>query len=196
MEPLATLEDLDAYKVDYSAVGADMAGRLLSSVSAAIRDAAGGPISRCDVTVTIPSEASRKLDLPCRPVNRVTHVLVDGEETDDWTLLGSSLYRDVMWGPPNGIPLPVTVTMSIGQDPVPEDIVRLACSMVAAGLHQQAEGGPGANVGKAYERVDDFQIGYQQGTATVIDATELPEATKRSLRARFGIRGISVGVFK
>lgn len=89
----------------------------------------------------------------------------------------------------------MTVTFRGGWDPIPADIVRLVCSYVAAGLHQLADGGPGAHAGIAYERLDDAQVGYTHDGAQ-IDATELPEATRRSLRNRFGANVSSIGVFR
>lgn len=80
MSPLATLKDLDNNGIDHADNDA-LAERLLESVSAQIRDAAGSPISLGEYTFTIPSEQSRKLDLPCKPVRNVSKVLVDGEET-------------------------------------------------------------------------------------------------------------------
>lgn len=80
--------------------------------------------------------------------------------------------------------------------PIPPDIVRLVCSMVAAGLVQQSNGGPGAHRDESYARIDDVQIGYRQGDSEIIDALELPEGTKRALRNRFGMRGIAIGVFR
>ncbi|OXN01476.1 hypothetical protein [Bifidobacterium vansinderenii] len=194
MTPLATITDLDGFGISHN--DDILAAKLIESVSSAVREAAGCPISRGTWTITIPSEQSRKLDLPCRPVTSVEQVLIDGEETTDWKLLGNALYRETLWGPPGAIPRAVTITLTAGYDPVPPDIVRLVCSMVAAGLSQQENGGPGADRSKAYERIDDYQIGYRQGGSEIIDATELPEATKRSLRQRFGTPGLSIGVFK
>ena len=48
--------------------------------------------------------------------------------------------------------------------------------MVAAGLVQQSNGGPGAHRDESYARIDDVQIGYRQGDSEIIDALELPEA--------------------
>ena len=52
-----------------------------------------------------------------------------------------------------------------------------------------------AHSGIAYERLDDAQVGYTHD-GTQIDATELPEATRRSLRNRFGANVSSIGVFR
>lgn len=127
MDTLATVKDLDSYGIEYA--DGKLAGKLLESVSAAVRDAAGCPITRGEYTVTIPGETSRRLDLPMRPVISVSRVLMDGEETGDWKLLGNALYRESLWSLPNMVPCSVTVTMLAGYDPVPPDIVRLVCSM-------------------------------------------------------------------
>ena len=193
MIALATLQDLRKYGIDVP--DNTVALSLLDSVSAAVRDAAGCPITMGEWTVDLPGEQSRKLDLPCRAVRAVSKVLVDGRPIEDWRLFGSSLYRAEPWSPFGGIPSTVTVTFQGGWDPVPEDIVRLVCSYVAAGLHQLADGGPGAHSGIAYERLDDAQVGYTHD-GTQIDATELPEATRRSLRNRFGANVSSIGVFR
>ena len=194
MDTLATVKDLDSYGIEYA--DEKLAGKLLESVSAAVRDAAGCPITRGEYTVTIPGETSRRLDLPMRPVISVSRVLMDGEQTGDWKLLGNALYRESLWSLPNTVPCSVTVTMLAGYDPIPPDIVRLVCSMVAAGLVQQSNGGPGAHRDESYARIDDVQIGYRQGDSEIIDALELPEGTKRALRNRFGMRGIAIGVFR
>ena len=188
MDTLATVKDLDSYGIEYA--DEKLAGKLLESVSAAVRDAAGCPITRGEYTVTIPGETSRRLDLPMRPVISVSRVLMDGEETGDWKLLGNALYRESLWSLPNMVPRSITVTMLAGYDPIPPDIVRLVCSMVAAGLVQQSNGD------ESYTRIDDVQIGYRQGDSEIIDALELPEGTKRALRNRFGMRGIAIGVFR
>ncbi len=82
MDTLATVKDLDSYGIEYA--DEKLAGKLLESVSAAVRDAAGCPITRGEYTVTIPGETSRRLDLPMRPVISVSRVLMDGEQTGDW----------------------------------------------------------------------------------------------------------------
>ena len=195
MDTLATIKDLDSYGIEYA--DEKLAGKLLESVSAAVRDAAGCPITRGEYTVTIPGETSRRLDLPMRPVISVSRVLMDGEQTGDWKLLGNALYRESLWSLPNMAPRSITVTMLAGYDPIPPDrSCASLCSMVAAGLVQQSNGGPGAHRDESYARIDDVQIGYRQGDSEIIDALELPEGTKRALRNRFGMRGIAIGVFR
>ena len=194
MDTLATVKDLDSYGIEYA--DEKLAGKLLESVSAAVRDAAGCPITRGEYTVTIPGETSRRLDLPMRPVISVSRVLMDGEETGDWKLLGNACTGKACGACRTWSPVPSPSPMLAGYDPVPPDIVRLVCSMVAAGLVQQSNGGPGAHRDESYARIDDVQIGYRQGDSEIIDALELPEGTKRALRNRFGMRGIAIGVFR
>lgn len=193
MTALATLDDLKRNGIEVT--DEQTASSLLDSVSEAVRSAAGCPITLGEWTVDLPGEQSRKLDLPCRAVRDVSKVLVDGQPIEDWKLFGSSLYREEPWSTFGGIPSTVTVTFRGGWDPIPADIVRLVCSYVAAGLHQLADGGPGAHAGIAYERLDDAQVGYTHDGAQ-IDVTELPEATRRSLRNRFGANVSSIGVFR
>lgn len=182
-EPLASLEDLDRFGIDYD--GRDrQALSMLDSVSDAVRDAAGTPISATTATITIPGPTGRKLRLP-GPVRSVTTVAIDGAPVTDWTRYGSELWRTTDWTPAGHTPVPVTVTFTSGYDPVPADIVRLVCSMVAAGLAQDTQGGPGSHRGLAYERVDDAQVGYLQGTNEIVDALELPAATRQYLHNRF-----------
>ena len=141
-----------------------------------MRDAAGCPITRGEYTVTIPGETSRRLDLPMRPVISVSRVLVDGEQTGDWKLLGNALYRESLWSLPNMVPCSVTVTMLAGYDPVP----RTSCASCAAWSQPDSSSSRTA----------------AQGDSEIIDALELPEGTKRALRNRFGMRGIAIGVFR
>ena len=85
MTALATLQDLRKYGIDVP--DNTVALSLLDSVSAAVRDAAGCPITMGEWTVDLPGEQSRKLDLPCRAVQAVSKVLVDGRPIEDWLSL-------------------------------------------------------------------------------------------------------------
>lgn len=195
MTALATLDDLKRYGIDVAEGETALATSLLDSVSSAIRAAAGNPISVGTHTVDLPSVESRRLDLPCKAVRDITEVLVDGQPCDDWTRHGSALYRDRPWGGRGMPPRTVTVTYTGGWDPIPEDIVRLCCSYTAAGLAQHRDGGPGVHRGVSYERIDDAQVGYTTGASEMVDATELPEGTRRALHERFGTTARTIGVF-
>ena len=54
---------------------------------------------------------------------------------------------------------------------------------------------PAPTPASPYERLDDAQVGYTHD-GTQIDAAELPEATRRSLRNRFCANVSSIGVFR
>ena len=58
MDTLATIKDLDSYGIEYA--DEKLADKLLESVSAAVRDAAGCPITRGEYTVTIPGETLQR----------------------------------------------------------------------------------------------------------------------------------------
>src|SRR5690606_10556728 len=131
---------------------------LLASASAAIRDAAGVPISRTTATITLATPAGRRLDLP-PPVQSVDSVAIDGGPVTDWSLVDNSLWRVRPWTRPGGIPKPVTVTLTFGLSEVPADIVDLVCNLVAAGL-AHAEGGYESSAGKLSERIDDYSVQY------------------------------------
>lgn len=191
---LATLNDLTKYHVNFEGRQSE-AEALLESVSAAVTAAAGTPIIKGTYTVHLTGETSRKQDLPCKPVHSVQKVLINGEEITDYKLLGNALYREEQWSG-TGIPNTVTVTFTAGLERVPEDIIRLVCILVAAGLNQSSGDSITLHRGEAYERIDDYQIGYTQGGNEILDSAELPEATRQMLRARFGGSAISIGVYR
>lgn len=180
MEPLATTADLEALNIDTSSQ--TLVESLLESVSYAVREAAGAPISLTTSTVTTGGTREEYMTLPGGPLREVASVTVDGKPVTDWRLLDGRLWRPYGWG---GAHVPVEVTYTHGYDPVPADIVRMVCMFVSAGLHA-AEDGFGVNRGKSYERGDDYQVGYLQGEAEIVDAAEIPERTRRMLRDRFG----------
>lgn len=189
---LATIDDCRRFKVQVDGREAE-AEALLEVASSSITAAAGSPIMRGTHTVVLPGVDRKRLPLPFRPVVHVESVLIDGTLDTSWKLIGDSLYRDNDWASPNE-PTSVQVTFTAGFTNIPEDIKRLCCSMVAAGLAQSENGGLQTHTGIAYERIDDYQIGYTQGENALIDAMQLPEATCKMLRSRFGSPGLAVRI--
>lgn len=192
---MAALPDL-AVTADLTALGIPttntaLVGSLLTSVSAAVREAAGVPISLTTSTVTMWTEPSRRIELPARPVVSVDEVLLDGEPVTDYVLRGSSLYRDRPWQRPGAIPSELEVTFTHGYTKVPADIVKLVCTLVGAGIVESADG-VGRTRGLSSESIDDYRVSYTRGEDEVVDATELPERTKAALRARFGGSAVTV----
>ncbi|PZF98256.1 hypothetical protein [Micromonospora deserti] len=180
---LATDADLTARGIDTS--DATLIAALLASASAAVRDAAGVPITLTTATVTLNTVPGRRLRLPAVPVRSVAAVLLDGVAITDWKLRGNSLWRACRWQKPCDIPAEVTVTFTAGLDEVPADIVDMVCNLVGAGVAHAADGYE-ANTGKESEAIDDYRVAYAQGPDAPVSPMELPEGTKESLAARFG----------
>lgn len=189
---LATIDDCRRFKVQVDGREAE-AEALLEVASSSITAAAGSPIVRGTHTVVFQGVDRKRQPLPFRPVVSVESVLVDGVLDNSWKLIGDALYRDKDWASPNE-PTSVQVTFTAGFTNVPEDIKRLCCSMVAAGLAQTENGGLQTHAGISYERIDDYQVGYTQGENALIDAMQLPEATCKMLRLRFGSTGLAVRI--
>lgn len=192
--PLATVADLTALNVDITGKEV-LADSLLASVSEAVREAAGVPITRESSTVSFGTEASRRIELPARPVVSVESVALDGVALTagvDYVLRDGHLWRlDGMWHQHGAVPSELTVAFTHGFAAVPADIVKLVCTFVAAGLNE-AEDGAASTRGVSSERIDDYQVSFTRGDDEVVDLTELPERTRRMLRARFSGGGPSV----
>lgn len=179
MEPLATKEDLQALGVDVT--NAALVDFLLESVSAGVRAAAGTPITTVEATVVREGSWDQDLLLPGSPIRKVTEVLLDGVPVTDWRLRQNRLWRSQGWADSRS---EVEVTYTYGLDEPPKDIVKLVCTLVAAGVNEAAEG-LGKDRKLAYLSIDDYREGYRQGDNEIVDLTELPDRTKAWLRERF-----------
>src|SRR5690625_1731221 len=127
VDSLATVEDLAALGIEVS--DSVLAERLLASVSAEVRDAAGVPITKATSTVSFPTEASRRIELPGYLPRDVTGVSLDGAqltEGADYVVRAGCLWRVGVahWHRPGDVSSELTVTYTHGYDTVPEDIVR------------------------------------------------------------------------
>jgi hypothetical protein len=193
LAPLADAASLQARGIDIS--NTDRINALLAAASAAVRDAAGSAISQETSTVTLWTEAARRIELPARPVESVAAVTLDGVAVTDYRLRGSALWRQCYWQLPDATPGELVVTFTHGYDPVPADIVDLVCSLVAAGL-SSADDDYDPKRGKTYERIDDYQYGMQTGGDELVSPMELPERTRAWLRRRFGVGSTVVGTVR
>jgi hypothetical protein len=183
---LAAVADLNARGIDTS--DGPLVTALLASASAAVRDAAGVPITEITATIVLSTPEGRRLRLP-GPVRSVAAVLLDGEALTDWTLRGGDLWRAEGWQCRGDIPSEAEVTLTFGLPEVPADIVDLVCLLVGAGVKLAAEEyAARAGVIGVTERVDDYQYGvqYAQGEAATVSPMELPERTRAMLARRFG----------
>lgn len=193
LSPLATVADLSDRGIDTT--DSDAVAAQLAAASAAIRDAAGCAISRHSSTVTMWTEASRRIELPSRPVVSVESVELDGVvlvDGTDYVLRGSSLWRlNGVWAHSGDVPSELVVAFTHGLLEVPADIVDLTCALAGAGLLAVADGFT-ANTGKQYESIDDYRVGFATGDDAVVSVMEIPDRTARSLRRRFGAGGAAV----
>lgn len=184
---LATVDDMSVRNIDTTDAAA--AEEMLRVASATVTSAAGSPILRRTSTVRLVSQPGKRLRLPAGPVRSVDEVLIDGEPVDDWRLLGDSLWRKAPWQR-SSMPSEVAVTYDHGRDEVPADIVNLVCLLAGAGMNLIEEDFE-AKSNLAYESIDDYRVGFQQGADGSVSAMELPPRTTRMLRARFGSGGVA-----
>lgn len=180
IEPLASKDDLEARGLPTEPE--NLLKVLLESVSAAVREAAGVPISAVSTTLTLAGTREQFLQLPVGPVVTVDSVAIGGVPVTDWKVRDGKLWRPNGWA---GQSRDVEVTLTYGYRKVPADIVQLVCSFVGAGMISAQDGDLVRDRGLAYTSIDDFREGYRTGDSEIVDMTELPDRVKNSLRARF-----------
>lgn len=186
LQELATVADLGDRGIAVPA-GVD-ADTFLASAAAAVRDAAGVPITRETVTVTIPGTDGAWLNLPCQPVVSVASVLLDDTPVSDWKLSGGRLWRRAGWEAVCGEPSNVTLTITGGLFDTPEDIVDLVCALAAFGMNLAAGGGYESAGDLVSTSIDDYaeQHGNYAAADRLAGPMELPAATRLRLQNRFG----------
>lgn len=201
LEPLATTADLTARGITWTQPDEDAAiAAFLDEASAAVRDAAGVPISEATSTVTVAGERDRWLRLPGPPVTAVHTVDIDGDTVTDWRLSRGALWRRAGWQPTDE-PSAVTVEQTHGLAEVPADIVGMVCSMVGMAvraLHSSSDGaGPAplphdvVSVG-----IDDYRIAFRQDGDRGLTVFTIPARVRMRLRSRFGGGAAMLGVLR
>lgn len=186
LSALATVANLAARGLVVEPGETDIVGVYLDVASAAVRDAAGVPISQTTSTITFEGERGERLRLPGPPVTEVASVELDGQAVTDWRLRSGVLWRAAGWSPARE-PSEVTVTYTHGLPSVPADIVDLVCRIATAALvsYRSEDGGTGlAAQDVRQERIGDYSVTY--GDDGRISEMELPEYLRERLRARFG----------
>lgn len=185
LSDLATVADLAARKIDLTD-NSDAAAAFLASASAEVRSAAGVPITRETFTVTKGGTSGQWLTLPGQPVVAVTDVKIDDQPVTDWKLVDGRLWRASGWQTSGAAPSNVTATITGGLPDAPTDIVDLVCAMVGFAL-SRAEGGYASRGDQIAESIDDHSEQFESSAqGRLAGPMELPEATRRRLRARFG----------
>ncbi|PRX90828.1 hypothetical protein [Allonocardiopsis opalescens] len=188
MDPLATVADCTARGLTVTTEEEPLLEVYLATASAAVREAAGCPISQTTSTITLDGGPDHRLRLPGPPITAVASVLIDGAAVDDWRLRRSSasLWR---WGGWQGCtePSDVEVTYTHGLPVVPADIVDLVCRIAAACLVAQRAEPDGEGLAAAdirQERIGDYAVTY--GDTGLITEMELPDYLRGRLASRFG----------
>jgi len=186
LAPLATLADLAALGLSVDGTETTIVETYLAVASAAVREAAGSPISQTTSSVRLEGEADQRLRLPGSPVTDVATVLLDGKAVTDWRLRSDRLWRHGGWTACDG-PSEVTVTYTHGLPEVPADIIDLVGRLVAGALASYRADDDGASLGTQVvtsERIGDYAVTYGgDGLATDM---ELPAYLRERLAARFG----------
>jgi hypothetical protein len=188
LQPLATVADLTARGLTIAPDETALVGVYLDVASAAVREAAGVPISETTSTVTLEGEGYQWLSLPGPPVRSVEAVAVDGRvlAATDYKLRSGRLWLARGWSYSYD-PAEVTVTYTHGLPEVPADIVDLVCRIAAAALvaYRAEDGGTGlAARDVRSERIGDYSVQYGDGGR--ITEMELPDYLREQLAARFG----------
>lgn len=186
LAPLATLDDLDVRGLAVEPAEEPFATSALDAASAAVREAAGAPISQTTSTVLVEGEPGQRLRLPGAPLLTVASVAIDGQTVTDWLIRSGRLYRAGGWTGP-GAPSEVEVTYTHGLPEVPADIADLVCRMVAgavAAYRSSADGTGLAAQTITQERIGDYSVSY--GGDGLISDMDLPQYWRERLAARFG----------
>jgi hypothetical protein len=187
LDPLATVADLEARGLTIDASETAVVETFLAEASAAVREAAGVPISQTTSTLALEgADNSQWLTLPGPPILSVSAVAIDGETVTDWRLRSHQLWRAAGWSP-TCEPSEVTVTQLHGLPEVPADLVGLVCRIAAAVLvhyRAQPDGEGLAARDVRAERIGDYSVTY--GDSGRITEIELPDYLREQLAARFG----------
>lgn len=191
LDPLGTAADLTARSITWvSPAEDDMVATFLAEASAAIRDAAGVPISAVTSTVELVGSCDRWLRLPGPPVTAVAAASIDGDDVAGWKLVGGMLWRSSGWQPTHE-PSLVTVEQTHGLPVVPEDIIGMVCALVGMALravHSSTDGAGAAPLPQDVISVgiDDYRVAFRQDGDRNLTVFTIPERVRKSLRARFG----------
>lgn len=187
LDPLATVADLEARGLTIEPAETAVVETFLAEASAAVREAAGVPISQTTSTVALEGpDNSQWLTLPGPPIQSVSAVAIDGESVTDWKLRSHQLWRAAGWQT-GSEPSEVTVTQLHGLPEVPADLVGLVCRIAAAVLvryRAQPDGEGLAARDVRAERIGDYSVTY--GDSGRITEIELPDYLREQLAARFG----------
>lgn len=196
---LATTLDVAKRGVTIEAGERDLLSTYLDVASAAVRQAAGTPISRATSTVELEGSWRQWLHLPGPPVVSVSDVTLDGTALvadTDYVLRNSQLWRLNGWQSfTTWAPSLVSVTQVHGLLTVPADIVDLVCRLAATALvawRSDPSGSGLATQGNVRQlTLADYSVTY--AASGQITEMTLPDQLRAQLAARFGNNAVTVG---
>ena len=187
LPPLATTADLLARGVT---IDEPLGTTMLNVASSLVREACGSPVLQTTSTIALWADGPQDAwDLPGQPVTAVTAVAVNGVDllTGGWRVRDGRLHltRELYY-PAYGLDHALTVTLTHGFPTVPDYIKQLVCDLAILGAKTAAEGAQDPRV--VIEQIDDYKVTFVDNAkgALVSSAMELPPATRRALRTRFG----------
>jgi hypothetical protein len=195
LTPLATADQLAARLrlAPYAGAELDQVEALLLDASSEMRSIIGSPVTRLTSTLTLWPDRPGRVELPVVPVISIASVAVSGVElaTTEWTLR----YRTLRLPTSAGKEDEVTVTLTHGWDPIPDDIVKWTCVLAAAAKAAADDGtlGMTAGVVSGSEAIDDYQHSWQGPEASGGDGAAgmtLPPRIADRLRATYGGSGL------
>jgi hypothetical protein len=185
---LATAADLTARGITVAETA--QVTVFLNEASAAVRAAAGVPISQATSTVVLAGTDDRWLRLPGSPVTDVSEVSIDGSDVTDWKLVDGMLWRRCGWQP-SCEPSRVSLTQEHGLPEVPVDIVGMVCALVGMALRAFRSSTDGTGATPVSQDVvsigiDDYRVAFKQDGDRNLTVFTIPERVKKDLRVRFG----------
>jgi hypothetical protein len=183
MDALATTGDLAVRNIDTANL--PLADEMLRVASAAVRNAAGSPISETTSTIQYDGWLCDKhLTLIGQPITDVYLVTINGTSVTDWRLkAGGRLWRLAGWGVDDG-PADVRVMQVHGLPVIPDDLVDLVCQLASVGI-DAAVAGYTSIAGIVSEQTPEYSVTYAQG-ADAIRSAQIPERTRLWLASMFG----------
>lgn len=191
LPPLASVADVQ------ETIGGDLdvneahLERLLTSASAAVRDATGQILSRATTTVPVVVDDRPRVRLYQHPVVAVEQIQLDGRDLDGWALIGGELDRPGGWAATRRT---VYVTYTHGYDPVPQAIRDLVVQLVLAALAKLDDAGMlGAEPGVRQESISGnaYSVTYGSDDPSPSSVFELSDRTRRWLRDTWGVGNVS-----
>lgn len=185
LTPLATLADITARGV-LATAEQPVVNTALEAASAAVRSAAGSPISQSTDTVKLRGTCDARLRLPSGPVASVGAVALDGDPVTDFKAVDGILWRSAGWQS-GAEPSEVTVTYTHGLATVPADVVDLVCRMAVSVLldYRKNPTSGGLSTRRVQsEKVGEYSVNY--AGAWRISEHDLPDYVRARLAARFG----------